>query len=233
MSPQHRRGILTSLITLALTALSSEGQTTNQAWSTNVAGVIAVDVPRGGLVLASMPLEGFGQVANVSNTVGSQVPNGTAVWVWNLSNDSYSVTTRTNTWSTGDLALNRGIGFWFIATATNAWTTTSARVYLPGVMPLGTLSTTTVATVYTNDYVGYAFPHDQLITNLTLVKQAVPGSKVILWNVAAQQYYASYTRSAFGWPPSLSTMSVYAARGFIFSTTNPVAWTEVFPCNWF
>ena len=212
---------------------SASAQVVTQSWSANIAGMVGVDVPRGGLVLGTMPFEGFQGAATVSNTLANQLPSGTEVRVWSVTNAACTTSVLSGAWSPGGIEMKRGMGFWLTATNANAWVTSSIRLYLAGSVPSLAQSTTTVDAINGQEWMGYPYPVDMVASNITYLTVAGPGSKVYLWNVASQSYLPSYTKSGLGsWPPALRTAVIHSARGFILETTSNVVWTEVLPCTW-
>lgn len=203
---------------------------TNSVLSRNAVGYVKVDAVRSNL---SFIVHNFidinGGPVTVTNLLGTQVPVGTSVLIWDSAVQQYRGESRTIVgWSPGTNRLTAGRGFWMRIPAGAA--SNSYAVYLMGEVPdKTTLPTSTVSVVSGLNMVGYPFPVRTHWTNTTLAKSAPIGSQALFWNVTGQSYQGA-SRTVVGWSPSTNVLS--PGQGFWFRTTSATNWQEVKPYTW-
>lgn len=221
--------IVIAALALGLVGSAAFAQT-NSVLSRNAVGYVKVDAVRSNLTfIAHNFIDINGGPVTVTNLLGTQVPVGTTVTIWDPAVQQYRSESRNVVgWNPGTNRLNAGRGFWL--RIPNGAASNSYAIYLMGEVPdKTTLPTSTVSIVSGLNMTGYPFPVATHWTNTTLAKSAPVGATVVFWNPVSQAYNSA-ARNVVGWNPS--TNRVFPGQGFWFRTTIATNWTEVKPYTW-
>ena len=204
----------------------------NQVLSRNAVGYVKVSTTRSNMhFMAHNFLDINGGPVTVTNLIGSQVPNGSVVIVWDSGNQAYRFENRVaGQWLPGTNRLVPGRGFWLRvnpAAASNAY-----QVYMMGEVPDGsTLPTNSQTIVPGLNMLGESYPVSVKFTNTTLATGGRNSDVAIFWNEAAQGYVFE-NRVAGQWLPGTNVVS--PGRGFWYRSTRTsnVVWTSTKPYTW-
>lgn len=218
-----------AIIAAALLVSASAFAQTNQVLSRNAVGYVRVDAPAGKFNLIRLDfvnLSGTGYT--VTNLFGNQLAQGTAVYIWDLSNQVYRIENKgARGWLPGTNVIRRGAGM-FISSSSNA------QVFLMGEVPdQFTAPTSGVYGLTGYNLVGVPYPVDTPITNSPFFLGAAQGDALYLWNT--NQTYDIYNRGARGWlPPTITNVVLKPGQGMWYQrngvgTTN---WIFGKPYTW-
>ncbi len=212
--------ILAALVGLGLW-MPTPSDASGEAYSVNVVGYLALELPRGYSLVRFDFLEMEG-TATPSRVFGNQLPPGSELLCWNGTNyvtDRFAIQTGpppffpvlgTN-WLSDTLDLSLGTGFW-VTIPTNA-AQAAYTVYVAGEVP-GALTVPSNLVEIAEGYnlVGYSYPVDTAWTSTTLAAQAAVGDEMLMWNSEQKAFIANRFREEMGPPPSfpiLGTNWVY------------------------
>jgi hypothetical protein len=180
-----------------------------------------------------IPQDGSGRFT-VTNLLGSQVPVGTVVYLFDRKDQVYrteSRASRSGAWMPGTNAIPRGEGFWLRMPSTGS----NATVYLMGEVPsAATAPSTTVYDVRYLSLLGMPYPVAFAWTNSSLAGVLPYGSVLFRWNYSNQVYYPPYSKGLrSGWG-SASNVVVQPGEGFWVQCTGTgsVQWTTMKPYTW-
>jgi hypothetical protein len=129
-------------------------------------GFVRITVPRGGITLASCPFDSVYNLPTIGEMLWGDLPNGTAVWIWNNVENRYEIETYRikrgqGGWSPNRALLERGGGFW-IRIPANA-PSNSYSVYVMGVAPSATNTPMRIDSGF--NLLGYPYPVSIAWTN--------------------------------------------------------------------
>lgn len=216
---------------LAILATSSFAQT--QVLSRNAVGYVKIDAVRSNFHFIAnnfFSLDGANVPITVTNLIGNQVPNGSALFLWDPATQSYRSENKGFAgWTPGTNRLNTGRGFWLKIADTGP--SNVYQVYLMGEVPdKNTQPTSTVPIVTGFNMVSMPYPVSMKFTNTELAKAAVNGDAVFFWNPVTKTYYGE-NRGFAGWVPG--TNDVYPGQALWYrragGNTN---WVQVKPYTW-
>ena len=222
--------MIVTMLALTLAGSAAFAQSSNAVLSRNAVGYVKVEAVRSNLHFVSHNFVDInGGPVTVTNLLGTQVPLGSQVLLWNPSSQGYIVEQRQVTgWNPGTNRLNTGRGFW-LRIPTGA-ASNSYQVYLMGEVPDKTTQpTSTVAISSGLNMLGYPFPVTDFWTNTTLAKQSGLGAQLITWNPNGQAYLVAQ-RQITGWNPATNRLN--PGQGFWYRTTATTNWTTVKPYTW-
>jgi hypothetical protein len=216
---------------IALVSAASFAQT-NQVLSRNAVGYVRINTVRSNFhYLAHNFLNISGGPTTVTNLIGNQVPNGSAVFLWNKAAQAYIAENLIfSGWSPGTNRITPGQGMWLRIAPTGP--SNNYTVFFLGEVPdRFTQPTSTVQIVQSFNMVGFPYPIDVAFTNTELAKKAVSGDAAFFWTPQTQSYRPE-NRIFSGWTPG--TNVVHPGEGFWFrknsaGTTN---WIEAKPYTW-
>lgn len=185
-----------ALAILGLTVVSSAVMAqTNQVLSRNAVGYVRVDAPSNKLNMVRLDFVNLaGGLYAVTNLIGTQLAQGSAVYAWDLSNQTYRTANRlARAWDAGGTnQIRRGEGM-FIYSASNA------SVYLMGEVPDSiTAPTTRVINLNGLNMTGVPYPVDTPFTNTPWYLGAQSGDVVYFWDIGIQNY-VTYNRLSRNW----------------------------------
>lgn len=155
--------------------------------SVNVVGYYTVTIPTNSAALITPVLERFdGAYNTVKDLLGSQLPYGSMVYIWNRTNSTYVISSYDEfeeQWAGAgaDKALLPGDALWVVPPKDGS----SYTITLMGEVP-----TNSVTPIYSvgQDAVGYTYPVDIEWTQTQLAKDAPYGSILYLWNMESGSY---------------------------------------------
>lgn len=222
----------TLLLVAALPVAPVAAQIT-QAWSVNLAGVMKVTLPSGTLTQATMPFQPLDDPLHVTNVIGAQLPQGAAIYVWDITSNSYRSANRMKSgWSPTTLTFRPGEGFWLDARSLTSTTSEVFRVYLAGEVPSSETQSSAVITPITGlDLIGFAYPMSIPFTNTTLYDQGELGDRILVWRTESQDYVTNIL-TASGWVPPVTGLVLTLGMDFWYGTSNELSWTESKPYTW-
>lgn len=221
-----------ALIGLTLVGSSAFAQTTG-VLSRNAVGYIRQTTVKSNFFLLTHNFKDLnGAPVTVTNLIGNQVPNGTAVLLWDPVGQSYRTENRSaGVWFPGTNVLVPGVGFW-MKMATTLSHSNNYQIYLMGEVP----DKTTLPTNSSSFLPGLnlvANPYPITITFTGLVSTLVPrnGDSGLFWDEDTQTYVTE-NRSAGVWFPG--TNVVKPGKGFWYKNSRATAtnWVVVKPYTW-
>lgn len=220
-----------AIIAAALTLVGASAfAQTNQVLSRNAVGYVRVDAPAGKFNLVRLDfvnLSGTGYT--VTNLIGNQLAQGSAVYIWDLTNQTYRIENKAaRGWSPGTNVIRRGAGL-FIQSSSNA------QVFLMGEVPdQFTAPTSGVYGLTGYNLVGVPYPVDTAITTTPFYLGAAQGDAIYLWNT--DQTYAIFNRAARGWsPPDITNRVLKPGQGMWYQRSGAAAntnWVFGKPYTW-
>lgn len=221
-----------ALIGLTLVGSSAFAQTTG-VLSRNAVGYVRVTTTKSNFVMVANNFISLdGAPLTVTNIIGSQLPNGSAVLLWNEQSQSYVVENRSaGNWNPGTNRLTPGRGFW-IKMPTTASHSNNYQVYIMGEVPdKTTLPSNSVTVLPGLNFVANPYPTSTLFTNLPIAVGGRNGDAALFWNEGNQSYGAA-NRSAGNWNPS--TNILYPGQSFWYrsSRSTNVTWVQAKPYTW-
>jgi hypothetical protein len=199
---------------------TASAQTT--VYSVNAVGYVNTTIPKG-FALISNPL--VAQTNTIAALLTGQVPQDTAVYVWDTVNKTFKIATYDTSfgWDPVDVAntsLMPGGGV-FIKNPTAAPYT----ITFVGEVPQGApLSTPLVAGL---QIVSSQVPQSDTIVNLGYV--GTQDDKVYQWDSTAQTYTIFTFDTSFGWDPTLKPLAV--GEAVFLSRTTAGSWSRTFSVN--
>jgi len=209
-----------SLITSAALAQS------NQVLSRNAVGYVKVDALSNKLVLARMDFENLsGSSWTVTNLLGSQLPVGSIVTIWDRVNYRYVGEARTRSgWSPGTNVIRRGDAFFVRSLA-------ATNMYFMGEVPDSISAPDTVFPNVTGlSALGYPYPVSQPWTNIALSTNGAIGDILTIWDAVNQQYIG-YARTRSGWGAA-TNLVLQPGQAFWYRSAVTQTWTVVKPYTW-
>ena len=222
----------TIVIALGLAVMSGSAfAQTNQVLSRNAVGYVKIEAVRSNFhFVANNFFDLNGGPVTVTNLIGNQVPNGTALFLWDSAAQAYRFENKGfSGWVPGTNRLNTGRGFWLKIPPTAP--SNSYQVYLMGEVPDKNTSPTSSFPIVTGfNMVSMPYPVSTKFTNTAIAKAAGNGDAAFFWNPVAQSYVFE-NRGFAGWQPG--TNVVNPGQGFWYkragSQTN---WVEPKPYTW-
>ena len=215
---------------LAVIAGSAFAQT-NQVLSRNAVGYVKISAVRSNFVFIANNFKSLsGGPVTVTNLLGTQVPNGSAVFVWDSAAQAYRSENRGFAgWTPGTNRLDLGRGFWL--KIADAGPSNVYQVYLMGEVPdKNTAPTTTLPIVTGFNMVANPYPVATKFTNTAIAKAGVNGDAVFFWNPEAKNYY-SENRGFAGWVPGTNMVS--PGQSFWYRRSGGATnWVEAKPYTW-
>lgn len=207
---------------------------TNTVLSRNAVGYIKQDMVRSNLYLmAHQFLSIDGGPVTVTNLLGQQLPPGTFVFVYDVSNQQYRTEQRIGSapwWLPGTNRLTPGRGFWVRVpggAASNVYPT-----FLMGEVPdRTTLGTNTLAIQPGLNMVGLGYPISTHFTNTAIGRGGAVGDFVFFYDPVAG--YRNIQRVGPGWLPSTNILK--AGEGFFYrrgAAAGSTNWIEPKPYTW-
>ena len=222
-----------AILATTLAAAAAMAQT-NTVLSKNAVGYVRIDVPTNKLALIANPFVQVGTsvesatVQALFGDVGSPLPSGVQVLVWNPSGQKYNVELfdSIDGWSPGTNIISRGQGIFF--KVPSSYTSSTYSVYLLGEVPTA-IKTNRLTAGF--NAVGYGFPTTVQLTNSAINLLAAGGDQVSTWNVATQSYQINLFDAIDGW--STPSQVFTPGQGIFYkrlgSATN---WVEAKPYTW-
>lgn len=223
-----KKALVLFAATIAATASMAQ---TNQVLSRNAVGYEKFDIATGTLALVRADFNDLsGANLTVTNLLGSQLPQGTTVFIWDRNAAIYKSESRGRSgWNPGTNVISRGAGFWIQLPAVAP--SNNYSVYMMGEVPDSvTAPTTTIANITGFDLLGLAYPVATTWTGTTLAAGAPSGANLFIWDQNAQTY-ASYSRGRSGWNTP-ANFTIQPGQGFWFQTTATQTWSQVKPYTW-
>ncbi|HMP74343.1 MAG TPA: hypothetical protein PKE55_13875 [Kiritimatiellia bacterium] len=217
-------------LAIAGSAIIAAGAYAQQVLSRNAVGYVKLDIAKGTLALVHNPfLPLQSPTLTVTNLFGNQLPNGSALFIWDPASQSYLSETRTFAgWLPGTNALDPGRGF-FINIPASA-VSNNYTVFMMGEVPdRFTQPTASLGVVSGLNLLGFPYPTQEFWTNTTLAASLPSGSAVFIWNQGTQSY-SSETRTFAGWLPG--TALFQPGQAFFVNTSAGSTWNVVKPYTW-
>lgn len=215
---------------LGLTVVSSAVfAQTNQVLSRNAVGYVRVDTPSNKLNLVRLDFVNLaGGNYTVTNLIGNQLAQGGALYIWDLSNQTYVGENKLKSgWSPGTNAIRRGAGFFIYSLSNN-------NVFLMGEVPDSiTAPTTTVNVLGGLNLTGYPYPADATFTSTPMFTSSAQGDAIYLWDVTGQTY-GGYNRLKSGWSPAdYTNLTFRPGQGFWYlRNSGGASWQYAKPYTW-
>lgn len=220
---------------LALIASSALGQ---QVLSRNAVGYTRVMVPsNGGLQMASTAFEPISASDNLfTNALGSQLPVGSRVYFWDITNQMWQTTTKgVKGWDgVGSVKeLKRGESF-FVTQPESV--VTNLYVYLMGEVP-DSFSAPTSEVVMAGGgalcAAAFSYPVAMLWTNTVLSAALSNNDSVIFWDSSSGIWQTS-TKGLKGWDGVGSVKEMQPGEGFFIrkNSLGSYTWSETKPYTW-
>ena len=219
-----------ALAILGLTVVgSSVFAQTNQVLSRNAVGYVRIDAPAGSLRLIRHDfIDLAGGQAYVTNMIGNQLAQGSSLYIWDLSNQTYQIANKgLRLWSPLTNVLRRGSAM-FVRSSSNS------TVYLMGEVPDATTAPTSkVYGLNGFNLAGVPYPVDTPFTNTPFFLGAAQGDSFYTWDGTN---YGIYNRGLRLWsPPTVTNVVIKAGEGFWYflrSGAAPTNWTFPKPYTW-
>ena len=230
--------LIIAALAAGLIGASAQAQT-NQVLSRNAVGYVKVTAPSNSLILVRNDFESLtGGSPAVSNLIGTQVPVGASLYIWDRSSQQYR-SSSLNTparggWGTfGTNQIKRGESF-FLRIPSAAGISNQYEVYLMGEVPDSTTApTTTVTGVSGLGMWGHPYPVATQLTNIGVVAGAAVGDTIYLWSVSNQNY-ASFSRNTparGGWGGATNVV-LNPGEGFWLRSSITQNWSTIKPYTW-
>lgn len=218
-----------ALAILGLTVVgSSVFAQTNQVLSRNAVGYVRIDAPAGSLRLVRHDfIDLAGNQAYVTNVIGAQLAQGSALYLWDLSNQVYQIVNRgLRNWSPTTNVLRRGAAM-FVQSSSNS------TVYLMGEVPDATTAPTSKVYGLTGfNLTGVPYPVDTPFTNTPFFQGAAQGDAFYTFDGTN---YGIYNRGLRNWSPtSVTNVIIKAGEGFWYQRAGAggTNWTFPKPYTW-
>jgi hypothetical protein len=245
---RNLRGIVQSGLLLAACVVTASAQRfsvgsvqllANPVLSRNAVGYYRATVARDSFALLSNPFEPLGAPMTPGNVLGSQVPIGTTVYLWDGTALKYNLEALSSnkasgvTWSPNTNILKRGSAFWLKIPASAP--ASSYTMFIMGEVPDSyTAPNTTLGIKIGPNLIGYPYPVDRVWSNVELSKIASIGDTLYSFGTSGYQINGlSYNKgSGLAW--TFPTQVVETGRGYWFMRNTPSAlsWTEIKPYTW-
>lgn len=216
----------TTAILLGSLIASSAALAQSNVLSRNAVGYIKQSAPANQLNMVSLTFESMdGAAYTVTNLIGSQLPVGSSVFIWNRANATYVTENRTRSgWTPGTNVINRGDGL-FIRSAAGT------NVFFMGEVPDSTTApSTALGQVSGLSMYSYPYPVARNWTDIELSQNGAVGDSLIIWDVDTQTY-ASYNRTRSGWG-SATNVVIEPGQAFWYQTATTQSWDVVKPYDW-
>lgn len=206
---------------------------TNAVLSRNAVGYVRVTTVKSNFLLAAHSFKSLdGAPITVTNLIGNQLPNGTAVLLWDDVNQSYIPENRSaGNWTPGTNIIDAGRAFW-IKMPTTGSHSNNYQVYLMGEVPDKTTLPTNTATIRPGfNFNGNPYPVSTVFTSLPAAANGRNGDAILFWDTPSQSYVPA-NRSAGIWTPN--TNVIVPGQGFWYrsSRSTNVTWQQVKPYTW-
>lgn len=203
------------------------------AYSSSAVGVIKKTLPAGKRLLMSIPLdqdsdEGEGFIFSSVPAI-SNLPNGTSVGFWDVTNQVWVTQTKTarSGWGTQK---NRRIlaGEAFFLTSSSS---SNIELVVSGEVP----SDSAIAQALPNSarvLGANPYPVPTVLTNFTFASQVANGSSVGFWDVETQTWITQSKTARSGWGTQKNREVTPGEGFFVQSANSAVTWTETRPYTW-
>lgn len=216
---------------LAVIAGSAFAQT-NQVLSRNAVGYVKTQGLKDKFVMLAHNFKDInGGVVTVTNLIGNQVPNSSALIIWDPSAQAYRFETRiAGAWDPGTNPIAPGRGFWLRVPPSAASNIYS--VYLMGEVPdKFTLPTNSQPVLPGFNMVGHPYPVTIPFTSTVLAINGRNTDSAIFWDPATQSYHFE-TRVAGAWDPGTNVLQPGQGFWYRSTRTSNIVWQEVKPYTW-
>ena len=218
----------------ALVAYSQQGG------SGNAVGFSMTTVSRDSFGLLAYTFEPLGGTAVPGTLLGTNLPVGTTLYVWDSSGQKYSYESLITqkgvglTWSPNTNVLHRGHGFWLKIPASAA--SNEYAVFLVGELPDSDTAPQTQSTILEGfNLIGYPYPAQVIWTNVSLAQAAALGDTLYTFTGSGYQYNTLISNKGVGIQWTVPTQKMVIGKGYWFERTagaGTVQWNETKPYTW-
>jgi hypothetical protein len=183
--------------------------------SANIVGYAKINVTAGELQLCALNFTPSS--TSVSDLIGNQLDNGSAIYKWDKSTGTYAIYNKGGRGWPSTATLELGDAFWIDPTNTG-------EIILSGDVLTDASVTSTINSGI--DATGLYFPVETTM-GATDLKDTAGISVVHVWN-SDSQTYTTYNKGGRGWPGSFSSQVIGPTDGIWVESTG-VSWTESRP----
>jgi hypothetical protein len=211
-----KKTILTMLVAIGLVCFS-QAQTT----SANIVGYAKVTATGGELSLVALNFTPSSTL--VADIIGDQLPNNSAIHIWDKSSGAYQTINKTARGGWGSATLDLGDAFWIQASGTDA-----NEIILSGDVNTAATNSTTISAGI--EATGLFFPVETTFGATDLAEDLPTNSAIHIWDSATQSY-STYNKTARGGWGSANNVVVGPTTGFWVQIANSLNWDEARPFN--